>query len=109
MEPAENQPKNSRRPASGRPFKPGQSGNPAGRPKKAQCIPDALREIMAQQDPETRRTRFLNIMERIVRSAEKGEDWAVKFVAERTEGKVSDRVEVTAPGPLFVVGPPPAG
>ena len=32
----------------GRPFKPGQSGNPAGRPVKANCLTDAHREQAGQ-------------------------------------------------------------
>ena len=38
-------PENSKKTAHGRPFKPGQSGNPGGRPKKTQEQKDALKMI----------------------------------------------------------------
>ena len=89
-------------------WKKGVSGNPHGRPKTAKCIPDILREIgdrpvdswllaklHAQygptHNPKTMREAML--MAAVV-DAVQGDQMARSFVAERTEGKVTDRIEV---------------
>ena len=91
----------------GRPFTKGQIGNPKGRPKKESCIPDILREIGDTQatdakndpviDPVTNKVMtFLRFtLLTVYRKAALGDMEAVKFIADRTEGKVADKVELT--------------
>ena len=88
-------------------FKKGVSGNPAGRPKSVKCIPDILREIgdrpvdpfllaklHAQygpnHNPSTMREAMLMSA---ADDAARGDTMARAFIAERTEGKVTDRIE----------------
>jgi len=77
-----------------RPFKPGQSGNPKGRPPKVRCIPDILRKI--GEEPGTRdgeHTKLNVVMRKVFEFALAGKAWAVEFIAERTEGKAIERIE----------------
>lgn len=97
------QPK-SKRTANLKPrWKKGQSGNPNGRPPKPVCIPDILREIGAEKDPATKRTRIQDLMRKVYGFANDGEAWAVQFIAERTEGKVKDTLALEGGGELKVV------
>ena len=87
-----------------KPFKPGQSGNPKGRPKKENCIPDILRMIGEEiakdkaGNPISGEAGEMNKREFVLRKvfdfAVKGQSWAVQFIAERTEGKVSDKLQL---------------
>lgn len=75
-------------------WKRGQSGNPRGRPKRGATIAEALRvrgEHLVNPDGTT---AFDVIMDKIYLLAMAGEEWAIKFISERTEGRVADRVEV---------------
>jgi hypothetical protein len=81
-------------------FKPGQSGNPNGRPKKKICIPDLLREIGNAEsdygigDDGKRITRLRSVLLKVYQLAEGGNLDAVKFIADRTEGKALERVRI---------------
>lgn len=63
-------------------WKPGQSGNPKGRPKGTLYLSEALREQL--HDPETVR----QIAMKIIKDAKRGNYNAINLLAERTEGKV---------------------
>ena len=67
-------------------FKPGQSGNPGGRPK-AKLITQAYRELLEELDPKERKTLAQQIARKVIDQALKGNLAAVKEVADRTEGK----------------------
>jgi len=80
-------------------FKPGMSGNPAGRPKKVKCIPDILAKIgklkVKDNDllPDKIREKFDDkttmldaVLNMVYIYALQGQAWAVQFIAERTEG-----------------------
>jgi hypothetical protein len=100
-----------------KPWKPGQSGNPSGRPKKIRHIPDILARItnerlppkiraqMAQLYPDlSNRPTFLEaILRVVVQKALKGESWAVEFVAERTEGKVVTPIDLSTGQQMKIV------
>lgn len=77
-----------------KPFKPGQSGNPKGRPKKGSAIADILNEIGEEKIKfgglETTKKRA--VLMKVYQMAVKGESWAVHFIADRTEGKAVERV-----------------
>jgi Family of unknown function (DUF5681) len=80
-----------------KPFQPGRSGNPSGRPKKAP-ISDALREVL--RDEKALR-RFADA---IFKQALKGNVAAFKEICERVEGRVANRVELSGEsgGPVGV-------
>ena len=76
-------------------FKPGQSGNPNGRPKKEFCIPDILRELASQPssfDPTGKMTRLQRICKKALELAEGGDKDARNWIADRMEGKAIDRI-----------------
>jgi hypothetical protein len=75
-----------------KPFKPGQSGNPAGRPKKA-LLSDALRRQLAeavQGAPE--KTIAEHIARALIREAVAGNVQAIREVGDRTEGKPAQAI-----------------
>lgn len=80
----------------GRPFKPGQSGNPAGRPRKPDCLTDALRELAGQPGPGglTHAQRLAAVL---WRKAEAGDVRAAALIGDRLEGRPGQRVEVATP------------
>ncbi len=75
-----------------KPFKPGQSGNPNGRPKKA-LLSDALRRQLAeavQGAPE--KTIAEHIARALIREAVAGNVQAIREVGDRTEGKPAQAI-----------------
>jgi len=69
-------------------FRPGQSGNPAGRPKSI-TLSEAYRKMLSQadeSDPE-RRTRAEVLAEQIYAKAKTGDVQALREIADRVEGK----------------------
>lgn len=78
-------------------FEKGKSGNPAGRPKNGKSISSILKAIgdetveVKDEDGNVLRevSRLWRIMEITFEWAERGEAWAIKFIAERTEGRVA--------------------
>jgi hypothetical protein len=75
-------------------FKPGQSGNPAGRPPS--ILSEAYKIVLTQvveQDPK-KRTMAELIAEGQARAAIKGNTGAAKEIADRTEGPVKDSIEI---------------
>ena len=81
-------------PTNGRKFKPGQSGNPKGRPPKVKCIPDILRKIGEEPGTESGdMTKLDVVMHKVFKFAVEGRPWAVQFIADRTEGKPIATIE----------------
>lgn len=74
-------------------WKPGQSGNPGGR-ARGRTIAAELREVLAEDDPKKRKTVLRKLAEAIIKRALKGDVYAAQFVAERTEGKVKDVLQL---------------
>lgn len=79
-----------------RPFKPGQSGNPKGRPK-AVLLSDAYRRKLSEVNPDDpeRRTWAECIAAAQVESAARGRVIAAQEIADRTEGKPQQSISVT--------------
>ncbi len=69
----------------GRPFKPGQSGNPGGRPKGT-SVTAVLRELLDQAGPDSVAAPLLEL-------AQGGDIQAIKVLLDRTEGKVKEQLE----------------
>ena len=82
------------------PFKPGESGNPKGRPKKGFAIADILNEIGNEKtvqligDKEVKITNRKLLMINTYQRAIKGERWAAEFIADRCEGKARQIMEI---------------
>lgn len=80
-------------PARERPwlFQPGKSGNPGGRPKQTDTFAGVLRdELEKLSDGQTTRAR---IAQKAVAMALKGDLDAMKWIADRTDGRVPERLE----------------
>ncbi len=75
-----------------KPFKPGQSGNPAGRPKKA-LLSDALRRQLAIAAPGMpEKTQAETIAAALIAEAIAGNVQAIREVGDRTEGKPAQAI-----------------
>jgi len=85
-------------------WKPGESGNPKGRPKGSRSISDYLRRFGELDTPEQLREKMRAMFPQVARKGDKftmeealwlsayvhaikGESWAFNFIADRTEGK----------------------
>lgn len=95
---------------SGAGWKPGKSGNPAGRPKNKRTIPDILRYLGEGKIkdfkilPPRMRGALLKMGEEITVEearlvicyvwALKGESWANHYISDRTEGKVPNQIKL---------------
>lgn len=78
------------------PFQPGESGNPGGRPK-GESFTSLLRELL-----DTKHKRAPNwraaVAAKAIDLAAKGDLDAIKWIADRTDGKVADRQVVAGDG-----------
>lgn len=81
-------------PPEGTPWKPGQSGNPNGRPVNENSITYWLKQELARANGGGR-TNAQNIAKKMIVKAKSGELDAMKEIADRTEGKPKQRTEVT--------------
>lgn len=76
------------------PFKPGVSGNPAGSANsKIRIFDQTIRRIIAQEDAK----RIRQGCEAVMDAFAAGEEWAVKFLSERLDGKMPQPTEVSGP------------
>lgn len=82
-------------------FQPGQSGNPAGRPKKLP-ITDAIRAELEQLG-EDGISNDVAIARVLVRLAKSGNMDAIREISDRTEGKVRQRIEADYDTPMSLV------
>jgi hypothetical protein len=76
-------------------WRPGQSGNPGGRPKRTP-LTDACREVLAQPVPgDTKgRTYAKAIAEKLAARAVEGDIRAAQELADRAEGKARQTVQI---------------
>jgi len=74
-------------------FKAGVSGNPNGRPKGKQSIPDLLRKIGEEEGTVDGVDKLEVVMRKVFQYAVEGKPWAVQFIADRTEGKAKEFIE----------------
>jgi hypothetical protein len=75
-------------------WKPGQSGNPHGRPPNEQTIANALREVGNRIDPATGKRNVLRLAEVAYELGIGGNVAAINFIAERVEGKAISVVDM---------------
>jgi hypothetical protein len=78
-----------------RPWKPGQSGNPGGRPKR-DAITAALREQLESQTEDTTGSVADAIAAVLVKRALGGDVRAIREIADRTEGRPRQQIKVEA-------------
>ena len=86
------------------PWKPGQSGNPKGRPKGISLV-DALQAVLKAKAEDSGRPVKTLVAEKLVELALAGNLEAIKLCFEYTDGKPAQPVDVGGPGggPLQVV------
>jgi len=73
-------------------FKPGQSGNPAGKRNEKRFF-TALDMALKAEGKDDKRLR--RVAEQLVKKAEAGEAWAIREIADRLDGKSDANVNVT--------------
>lgn len=74
-------------------FQKGKSGNPGGRPKQRK-FREALSLALSENDPKTGQPKLRRIADKLVEAAMQGESWAIREVADRTDGKAVQAVEL---------------
>ena len=84
-----------------------------GRPKGVQSIPDILRKIGDEEGTVDGVPKLEVVLRRVFNMAlgfkdEKGtwhhpEAWAIRFIADRTEGKALERIETTYKEPIRLI------
>lgn len=71
-------------------FKPGQSGNPNGRPKKLPELDKLLAEVLGQEPTGDGMTAAENILNAMYKQALKGDTKAAELLLNRAYGKPKD-------------------
>lgn len=85
------------------PFKPGQSGNPNGRPVERPWR-DAIRAILAEKDPKTQRRKLLSAANALVDQAMAGDTAALREVGDRIDGKPPQSITGADGGAVQLAG-----
>ena len=75
-----------------KPWKPGQSGNPGGRPKR-RLLDEALEDLLGSNDSQAAR----DVAVTLLKKARKGDIRAIQLLAERTQGKPMRAIEISGP------------
>jgi Family of unknown function (DUF5681) len=81
-------------------WKPGQSGNPGGRPKKKPLTDELEKMLATVSHDKAGKTYATRLVEAAVRRAIRKSDYALKEIWERTEGKVPQAVTGANGGPV---------
>lgn len=68
------------------PWKPGESGNPLGRPKKEFSLTDGMREFLSEKDPDKKLERKQILIEKTFSMAQRGDISAIKLLWNYLEG-----------------------
>jgi Family of unknown function (DUF5681) len=77
----------------GRPFEPGTSGNPNGRPKAEVCLTALLRAALAERDVEGKRTKARAVIDALVSEACQGKTAAIQQIFDRIDGLLQPILE----------------
>ena len=100
---------------TGKGFVKGQSGNPNGRPRGTQSIPDMLKRFGEEDVPDALNEKVqelfgkadigeITMLEAVMRTtmmyAIQGKSWAVQFLADRLEGKPRQTIELEQHEPI---------
>jgi len=88
-------------------FKPGESGNPKGRPKKGETLSDILREqlssIKIEYEDGTQVEAKTAIAAKLIERAMEGEILAMKYIYDRVDGRPKESIDLEHSGELTVV------
>ena len=86
-------------------FKAGVSGNPKGRPKNRHSIPDLLRRIGEEEiDANGQKMSKIEAVCRLAfKRASEGHNWAMQFIADRTEGKPVQNMSIETHEPIQLI------
>ncbi len=76
-------------------WKPGQSGNPKGRPTKGKAISEEMRRLLQGQAPGTKQTNLAVLVAKLVEMALAGQLDAIKYICDRLEGRPPQAVELS--------------
>ena len=91
-------------PEGAKPFKPGKSGNPKGRPKGARSLSTILREMLEEPidivvDGKKERREFREvIIRKLLKKANDGDMRAIQEIFDRVEGKAQQKIDHTSGG-----------
>jgi len=76
-------------------WKPGQSGNPKGKPKGSLSLVTILKRKLQEIDPEWDKETAEVLIEQYIKDAlEKGDGQAIRDMMDRTDGKPTNKHEV---------------
>jgi hypothetical protein len=87
-------------------WKPGQSGNPKGRPPKLLSITNLIKERLEKIDEKTGKTYAQLIAEKLVELALDGDHEAHKEILNRIDGKVVEKHEIEGHVPVTLIFKP---
>ncbi len=79
----------------GRPFKPGQSGNPNGRPRGSKSITSLVYERLQEKDPATGKTNIEMMIQQILKNALIGDMDFIKLIWNYIDGKPNQPMDHT--------------
>ena len=91
-------------PEGAKPFKPGKSGNPKGRPKGARSLSTILREMLEEPidivvDGKKERREFREVfIRKLLKKANDGDMRAIQEIFDRVEGKAQQKIDHTTDG-----------
>jgi Family of unknown function (DUF5681) len=77
----------------GRPFQPGRSGNPRGRPPGEICLTALLRAALAEKDIDGKRTKARAVIDALVSEACQGKTAAIQQIFDRIDGLLQPILE----------------
>lgn len=83
-------------------FKPGQSGNPKGRPKRDWTVQSLIEEAMEESDESGIPAKKI-IYQKLVNLAKRGDIQAVKEINQRLDGMPQQKTDLTTNGKDLVV------
>lgn len=92
-------------------FQPGESGNPAGRPKGSRNLSTLLREMLEEEIPvdlgngQKANKKFKEvIIRKLLKNAADGRDKAIATIFDRVDGKAQQFIDVSSGGEPITAG-----
>jgi len=77
-----------------KPFRPGQCGNPKGRPKKLPELEKICAKVLGAKSGESKISAMEQIIKGLVKVAKKGDTRAAQLVMDRAYGKVKESLKI---------------
>lgn len=92
------QPQNSEKRVIGRPFQPGQSGNPKGRPPKEWTMSSLIEEALEEVEEKSGKSFKSLVAKRLAHMAVGGDIQAIKEINDRIDGRPQQKTDITSNG-----------